>query len=38
MFLGETCSVIAIVKAKRFSKDKEKGRVQAQTYTKGIKR
>jgi len=38
MLLDEDYSVLAIVEAKRFSKDEEKGRIQARTYAKDIEK
>ena len=38
VLLDEDYSVLAIIEAKRFSKDEEKGRIQARTYAKDIEK
>lgn len=38
VLLDEDYTVLAIVEAKRFSKDEEKGRIQARTYSKDIEK
>jgi len=38
VLLDESYSVVAIIEAKRFSKDEEQGRIQARTYAKDIER
>jgi type I restriction enzyme R subunit len=38
LLLDEDYSVLALIEAKRFSKDEEKGRIQARTYAKDIEK
>jgi type I restriction enzyme R subunit len=38
VLLAEDYSVLAIIESKKFSKDEEKGRIQARTYTKDIEK
>jgi len=38
LLLDEDNSVLALIEAKRFSKDEEKGRIQARTYSKDIEK